>query len=1750
MKALFKRVCSVVCAIALVASTVAVVSAVTDTDYSADYTAIIKNWEETLIGTSEDLSGIDYSNLDDSNPVDSKIITITETAQTYLDGIAKPEGEFANGDEAVEYWNNLIYPGDTSAIWNTNAEEGTAVHELSGYIWEDIAPAPQASRSQFAQVTSAVKRIQAMAMGYRVGNFTAEEKENLKNYILWTTEFVCEEWYALDTVRYGNWHDWNVGIPLALSNVLVLLYDETIAHIVDEQGTNLMQLVLTSINNFPPTHTMLGANLNWRSTINMLRGALAGSIGLVFDSTEGYETIQTALSGFEDVASYVTSDDGFYESDGSFIQHHMYAYTGSYGGYLIYYMSQSILALSGSSFEITADSEVNNMYENIFKAYEPVLVNGQVMEMVYGRSVAASGSTGGYDGGGLIMSGIVRLAKAAEISERDDAAKIKLLAKVMLQEITSQEVAQYYDYYANSDFAVVLDSLEILNDQTVDVEDYQRTDNTNVFYNMDRVVQHNDTYSVGLSMHSKRISAYESINGNNTKGWFQGSGMLYTYTDDYSKYTDHYWYTIDSYRLPGTTVLRGVDALPREDGDQNALGQNSYAGGTSIGDYSIAGMLLYPVNQTLNAKKSWFMFDDEIVALGSGITANEGTTIETTVENIKLLDDNSNTFIIDGTTQDSTLVTDGTAAATAINSWAYVSGNTEGSSMGYYFPESANVNTIREARTGNHYQINPGSTADDKTNHTKNYLTMYYDHGANGTTSDSYAYVILPAVQSADAVSSYASSSDITVLANTEDVQAVAHNDGIVGANFWNFKEATVQKDGEEYITANAPCSVMVADDGETLTVSVSDPTQENTEKFYIEINIGDKAVKIDTANTNEDITVLSAEGKVVLCVDPTSAAGSKGETKTAVLTFADEVEAIEYAAPAVKTTTFFATEDVDSHFTLDYTGSYPATFTLSVAEDADDTVLDYISTDRFGKLYVAAGLDLGDYDLTLAVSNTDADGETATETYDITVTVLKATKSKTPSKSVVYYDFNEGYGTAANSVSNIVTIASTMDFNATLSDSVEWVEGFVGTAVKFDSISDTLTLNKVGGYHEDSLGMNASKSTFGGATEYDFWVKFDKEITRDQVIFSKGGNTVPYAVKVTAAGKLGICIRNNWYYSDVLDWNAGEWYHVNITNTYDSTAETPYGITLKRDGNIVGTGSYTTVINGVKTVLSINNNTNTGSAKTTEDNYFEGTIDELYLGKAGGGEEIRLRSKVTFDTGDTGVTVSPQYPYLNETATEPADPECDGYKFLGWVDADGKEFDFSTEITTDITVYAAWEVDKSATMIKQIETDLNAGSYSVVYYGFNEGKGTTANTISKIKTSSAQDFSGELSESVEWVDGFVGSAVKFDSIGDTLTNDGNTGTNADSIGLDPTKSNFDGATAYDFWVKFDEDPTTRDAEQWIISRGSSSATSNIPWAVKVTTDGKIGFIRNKGAATASNWVFSDALKWNVGEWYHITVKHESSGTATIIRDGMTVGSGTSDTAATAINRAMYINGGAHLTANTAKYFNGTIDELYLGKASGLAYVNVRHKVTYVTNGGSDVLPEYVWENDKALLAAEPTKSGFTFAGWYTDADLTTAYNSDTAVTSDTVLYAAWESDVSVENIEISKDTFFVGESLELDVTATPEDVDTSLIVWSTETDGVTVNGNVITSTVTGEITVTATVAGGNADGSDYTKNFTITVTNYGDVDYDGDIDTNDYTLMRAALLGKNTAYDSASPKAYDANKDGKVDIRDLVTIS
>ena len=64
--------------------------------------------------------------------------------------------------------------------------------------------------------------------------------------------------------------------------------------------------------------------------------------------------------------------------------------------------------------------------------------------------------------------------------------------------------------------------------------------------------------------------------------------------------------------------------------------------------------------------------------------------------------------------------------------------------------------------------------------------------------------------------------------------------------------------------------------------------------------------------------------------------------------------------------------------------------------------------------------------------------------------------------------------------------------------------------------------------------------------------------------------------------------------------------------------------------------------------------------------------------------------------------------------------------------------------------------------------------------------------------------------------------------------------------------------------------------------------------------------------------------------------------------------------------------------------------------------------VQYETNGGTAVSAQQPWAGESATKPADPTKTGYTFGGWYKDSACTKAYDFNSVVTDNITLYAKW----------------------------------------------------------------------------------------------------------------------------------------------
>lgn len=162
---------------------------------------------------------------------------------------------------------------------------------------------------------------------------------------------------------------------------------------------------------------------------------------------------------------------------------------------------------------------------------------------------------------------------------------------------------------------------------------------------------------------------------------------------------------------------------------------------------------------------------------------------------------------------------------------------------------------------------------------------------------------------------------------------------------------------------------------------------------------------------------------------------------------------------------------------------------------------------------------------------------------------------------------------------------------------------------------------------------------------------------------------------------------------------------------------------------------------------------------------------------------------------------------------------------------------------------------------------------------------------------------------------------------------------------------------------------------------------------------------------------------------------------------------------------------------------------------------NDEYTVTFNANGGNCGTSNKNVEYAKAYgTLPTPTKTNYTFAGWYTELNGGSKVNSDTIYshTHGVTLYAHWNS-IAVSSVGISNkpanNILGVGESVNLKATVSPSNATNQIVTWSSSNTGIaTVSSNgTVTGKKAGSVTITA-----KCDGKTATVALTIKNIEYG----------------------------------------------------
>ncbi len=491
-----------------------------------------------------------------------------------------------------------------------------------------------------------------------------------------------------------------------------------------------------------------GANLLEMATSTAIRGVLQNDVA----------TISASLAKIQSVISPVTKGTDGIQSDNSFLFHGLQLFSTLYNVSIMRGAAFWVDMTNGLSFGLPIDNKIG-LRNAILKANRWFYYGNIADFGTVGRRVSQINGTRTSD----ILPTLNRMAKLDTENEAFYA--------LMIDNINSNKK----------------DSL--IGNQH--------------FYRADCMVQRKPGYYYSVKMCSSRTSGTESGNGENLKGfWLPFGATCLMKNGDEFRHSFPLW---DWTKVPGVTCPEEVPSF-----GWSINQPTQFVGGVSNGKNGVCTMQLN--KQSTQAHKSWFMFDNEIVALGAGITSTNTKQITSSLAQNKL---HGKVWVNDLSVANGDKVLYSNVKSVYNDSTAYI------------FSTPAKVYVSNSLKSGNWYQINNSqrdSTVKDSV------FSVYVNHGIAPVDS-SYAYIVVPRI-GVDKLAAYVNSNPLKVLYNNKVIQAVSHSDKkMTGAVF--YAGGQIILDNGYIIKSYQPCAILVDLSTDSLIMHVSDPGQTSTSALF-----------------------------------------------------------------------------------------------------------------------------------------------------------------------------------------------------------------------------------------------------------------------------------------------------------------------------------------------------------------------------------------------------------------------------------------------------------------------------------------------------------------------------------------------------------------------------------------------------------------------------------------------------------------------------------------------------------------------------------------------------------------------------------------------------------------------------------------------------------------------------------------------------------------------------------------------------
>ncbi len=322
-------------------------------------------------------------------------------------------------------------------------------------------------------------------------------------------------------------------------------------------------------------------------------------------------------------------------------------------------------------------------------------------------------------------------------------------------------------------------------------------------------------FYTSVRMHSTR-------NRNNEEP-YNGPGIVIHHRSDGANYLsldgheyDGIWPVYDWQKISGTTVMqKPQNHIATQYGGNMPVqtdGLTDFVGGVDDGLYGAVAYDFKSPHDMLEAKKSWFFFDNEYVCLGADIKSDPNLPAYTTINQAHLRGD-----VTVNQNGQSKVMPRGKSDLENVK-WVHHD------RVGYILPEPATVNLSNRAEQGRWSDISAALTAPDELV-TQDVFLLGINHG-NRPRNASYQYIVVPGVTTEELVATSANNRNIIILSNTPEIQAVKHNGlGICQIAFYKGGEVEIASGAS--VRMDSQGMAMLKMNGNRIAeLTVSDPSR------------------------------------------------------------------------------------------------------------------------------------------------------------------------------------------------------------------------------------------------------------------------------------------------------------------------------------------------------------------------------------------------------------------------------------------------------------------------------------------------------------------------------------------------------------------------------------------------------------------------------------------------------------------------------------------------------------------------------------------------------------------------------------------------------------------------------------------------------------------------------------------------------------------------------------------------------------